>query len=101
MVVEAISAGGKTIPPIVVLKGKHLQECWFNGTSIDSDTVVVVSDSSFSNDHIGLEWLKHFDKWSAKSQVGAYQMLLLDGHGSHCTYKFLDYCEQDSVNIVV
>ena len=47
------------------------------------------------------KWIKHFDKWSSNSQVGAYQMLLLDGHGFHCMYEFLDYCEQESVNIVV
>ena len=69
---EAISAGGKTIPPMVILKGKHLQERWFNCTSIDNDMIVAVSDSDLSNDHIRLEWIKHFDKWSAKSQVGAY-----------------------------
>ena len=28
-------------------------------------------------------------------------MLLLDRHGSHCTYEFLDYCEATTVNIIV
>ena len=60
--IESIRAGGKTIPLMVVLKGKQLQECWFDCTSIDDDTVVAVSDSGFSNDELSFEWLKHFDK---------------------------------------
>ena len=99
--IESISTGGETIPPMVVLKGKQLQERWFDCTSIDDDTAIVVSDSGFSNDELIFEWLKHFNKWSAKSQVGMWWMLLLDGRGSHCTYEFLNYCESETVNIIV
>ena len=53
--IKSISAGGETIPPIVVLKGKQLQEHWVDCTSIDDDTAIAVSDSGFSNDELSFE----------------------------------------------
>ena len=91
-VVEAISAGGRTIPPIVILPGKCQQEHRYDCTSIEDQALVAVSDSGFLNDKLALEWVKHFNKYSTKDQAGVWWMLLLDGHRSHCTYKFLNYC---------
>ena len=56
--IESISAGGENIPPMVVLRGKKLQECWFDCTSIDDDTAIAVSDSGFSNNELSFKWLK-------------------------------------------
>ena len=48
-VVEAISGGGKVIPPQIILSGKIHQECWYTCTSLEEDALVSVSDSGFSN----------------------------------------------------
>ncbi|KAF1925745.1 uncharacterized protein M421DRAFT_7758 [Didymella exigua CBS 183.55] len=42
-----------------------------------------VSESGWTNNALGLEWLKHFDAHTKASQVGAYRLLILDGHESH------------------
>ncbi|KAF1922435.1 DDE-domain-containing protein, partial [Didymella exigua CBS 183.55] len=39
-----------------------------------------------------LEWLKHFDAHTKAGQVGAYRLLILDGHESHLNQDFKDYC---------
>ena len=118
-VVEAISGSGKAIPPQVsklatrhryladdndqhiyyqiILSGKIHQECWYTRTSLEHDALVSVSDSGFSNNQLSYEWIKHFEIHSAKSQTSAYRLLLLDGYGSHCTYKFLDHCEKHNI----
>ena len=56
-----------------------------------------MSESGFSNNQLSYEWIKHFEEHSAKSQTGAYQLLLLDGYRSHCMYKFLDHCEKNKI----
>ncbi len=96
-VVEAISAGGKTILPMVILAGKCHMACWCSNTGIKDDTLFAVSDSGFSNDQLSYQWVKHFDLFSARTQVGVHHLLLLDGYGSHFTYKFLTHCEDANI----
>ena len=71
-VVEAISGGGKVIPSQIILSGKIHQECWYTCTSLEEDALVSVSNSGFSNNQLSLEWIKHFEVHSAKSQTGGY-----------------------------
>jgi hypothetical protein len=40
----------------------------------------------------GLEWLQHFDKHTAAQAKGPYRMLVLDGHESHESAAFQEYC---------
>ncbi len=56
--------------------------------------ILSTADTGYSNDWLSLEWLKHFDKHSAKTQKGAYRLLLMDGYGSHHTCEFIEYCDQ-------
>jgi hypothetical protein len=41
------------------------------------------------------DWLHFFHK-STKDRIsrGGYHLLLMDGHGSHKTYKFLEFCQK-------
>ncbi|KAF8758803.1 zinc finger protein [Rhizoctonia solani] len=40
----------------------------------------------------GIEYIKAFDEWTAeKASNGQWRCLILDGHGSHLTYEFLQY----------
>ena len=96
-VVEAISGGGKTIPPHIILSGKVHQECWYTCTSLEEDTLISMLNSGFSNNQLSLEWIKHFEVHSTKSQTGAHQLLLLDGYRSHCTWEFLDHCDKNHI----
>ncbi len=41
-----------------------------------------------------MDWLRHFDKHSAKWQVGLYRLLVMDGYGSHLTYEFWSYAKE-------
>lgn len=87
---KTINGNGEVLPPLVVLPGQLHLKGWINN-ELDGDTLVAVSDSGYTNDEISLAWLKHFDKFSAKGQTGAWRLLLLDNHGSHATKEFLGY----------
>jgi hypothetical protein len=41
--------------------------------------------------------LKHFQEYSALKQHGSKRLLLVDGHGSHHTFQFIQYCEQHNI----
>jgi hypothetical protein len=91
---ECISASGDVIPPMIILKSKsdRLMEDWVRATDLPDDWLLETSETAYINDEIALEWIKHFDQFSKKRQVGEWRLLLLDGHSSHTTYEFLKFC---------
>lgn len=48
---------------------------------------------------MGLEWLKHFNKYTTPRAKGLYRILVLDGYKSHESIEFQNYCK--SYNIIV
>ena len=54
----------------------------------------------YSNDDLAFEWIQHFDKQSARRQIGAHRLLLLDGHGSHLTMELAQYCEERNIHLL-
>ncbi len=96
-VVECVSADHTVLPPFVILPGKKVLEAWIINTDIPEDFSIAVSDTGYSNDGLLLHWWKHFERHSAKRQVGEYRMLLMDSFESHCTLDFIDFCEQHKI----
>jgi hypothetical protein len=56
-----------------------------------------VLENGWTNNALGLEWLKHFDAHTKARQVGGYQLLILDGHESHLNQDFKDYCLEHKI----
>lgn len=95
-VIESINSTGWVLPPLIIFKGKLLQRSWYD--TIPYDWKVTVSENGWTNDNIGLIWLKdHFDKYTQGRTVGNYRLLILDGYGSHVTAEFDQYCSQNSI----
>jgi hypothetical protein len=89
--VECISASGKAIQPMIIIAGAVFLEKHFDN-DLHDDVLFAVSDSGYSNDTLGFEWLKHFNKQTKKSTTGLWRMIIFDGHGSHLSSEFLYYC---------
>jgi hypothetical protein len=89
--IECISATGYHLPAMLILR--ELIICGNTLTMILMAMFFFArSESGFSNDKLALKWLYHFDKFTAKRTKGKYRMLIFDGHGSHITQDFIDYC---------
>jgi hypothetical protein len=52
-----------------------------------------VLPTGWTNSSIAVEWLKGFDQQTKTRSKGRYRLLLMDGHNSHLTMEFIDYCE--------
>jgi hypothetical protein len=61
---------------------------WYEEADIPRNWKLSVSENSWINNTLGLEWLKHFDAHTKTCQVGAYRLLILDGHESHLNQDF-------------
>ena len=95
--IEAISANGQVIPAFLILSGQMHMSSWYQIPELDSDTVIRPTPTGYSNDVIGLEWLQHFEKHSASSSLSSKRLLILDGHGSHHTRQFIEYCDDHNI----
>ncbi|KAM4058213.1 DDE superfamily endonuclease [Hirsutella rhossiliensis] len=95
--IEAISAGGAFIPAFLILSGQMHMTSWYQIPGLDPDTAIRPTSTGYSNDEISLEWLQHFDKHSAKTSRSSKRLLILDGHGSHHTRQFIQYCDEHGI----
>jgi hypothetical protein len=95
--IEVISADGYVLFPFLILKAKLQLEKWYTNTSIPDSYAIGHSETGYNNDELSIDWLKHFDKWSRRRQVGPWGLLLSDGFRSHSTIDFLDYCDENQI----
>lgn len=96
-VVQAVSAYGDSIPPFIILAGKNHLQSWYRDSPLPSDWVVALSDNGWTTNELGLEWIKHFEKHTRTRTKGPRRLLVLDGHESHHSYDFEEYCKTNNI----
>jgi hypothetical protein len=93
--IKCINASGWCLPPFVILSGKAHQSSWYQGLPLN--WTVAVSDNGWTTDQLGVEWAKHFNQHTAARTAGVYRLLVLDGHSSHATPEFDQYCADNKI----
>ncbi|KAG9196117.1 hypothetical protein G6011_01238 [Alternaria panax] len=93
--VQGVSATGRVIPPFLIFAGKVLITSWF--ADLPRNWIITVSPTGWINNDLALAWLKHFDAHTKASSTGAYRLLIIDGHESHCSIDFQDYCKENKI----
>jgi hypothetical protein len=97
-IIECVSSKGIPIPPAVILKGKEHQAAWYQEPNLPLDWKLTNSTNGWTTDEIGLKWLKHiFNPFSKLHSTGAKRLLILDGHSSHQTAEFDDFCRENAI----
>jgi hypothetical protein len=81
--IQSICAAGYATPPFIIYKGRVHISAWYEEADIPRNWKLSVSENGWTNNTLGLEWLKHFDAHTKTRQVGVYRLLILDGHESH------------------
>jgi hypothetical protein len=93
--IEAVNARGWAIPPFIIFDGKLHQTTWYH-TGIPTTWRIAISENGWTNDKLGLEWIQHFHE-NTKHCKGKWRLLIFDGHGSHSTSEFRDFCLQNDI----
>jgi hypothetical protein len=93
--VQGVAATGRIIPPFLIFAGKVLISSWFTG--LPRNWVITVSPTGWINNDVALAWLKHFDAHTKATSARAYRLLIIDGHESHCSIEFQDYCKENKI----
>ncbi|KIM92733.1 hypothetical protein OIDMADRAFT_173813 [Oidiodendron maius Zn] len=95
-IIECISTHSYILPPFIIFEGKRIQDDWTDN-SIGKQTVIQVSPNGWTDNKIALTWIKHFDQYTVHQTQGIYRLLILDGHTSHVTLDFVQYCQEHNI----
>jgi hypothetical protein len=96
-VIQGISSSGWAMPPLIVVAGKNHLASWYRNSPLPSDWVISLSDNGWTTNEIGLQWVKHYHQHSERRTKGKYRLLILDGHTSHQSVDFEDFCKQNNI----
>lgn len=96
--VECVSATGEYCSPLVIYSGKvHILD-WHRNYEKREGWLWGTSDKGVTNEHLSLAWLENcFQPTTARIAGGSKRLLILDGHGSHVTADFIDFCLKNKI----
>jgi DDE superfamily endonuclease. len=99
MVLACVCADGTSLSPGLIYKAapKGLQDMWLQAFDPDQDKYFFTSSpSGWINDEVGYRWLIEIFDRETKAKAGrSWRLLILDGHNSHTTKQFIDYCDRN------
>lgn len=95
--VEAISASGEVCPTFLILSGQQIMSHYVSQANQDPRAAIAMTPTGYTNYELAMEWINHFNKHTRPKTVGAKRLLILDGHGSHHTREFIQYCEDNDI----
>jgi hypothetical protein len=100
-----ICADGSALEPAIIYQSTSgsIQDSWLQAFDPDDHRARFASSpSGWTNNDIGLAWLKQvFDRATKAKARSSYRLLILDGHGSHVTMDFIEYCDQNRILLMV
>jgi hypothetical protein len=96
-VIQGINATGWPIPPYIIFKARQHLSNWYKDDTLPQDWVISISENGWTTNQLGFDWLKHFDRHTKTRTVGTYRMLIIDGHESHNSAEFQQYCKDQKI----
>jgi hypothetical protein len=96
-VIQAINAEGRAIQSFIVVAGKYHLANWYQESNLPGDWAIATTQNGWTDSETGLEWLKHFDQCTTKRSNSRYRLLILDGHESHHSVDFEEYCKENKI----
>lgn len=96
-VIQCINTQGWLVPPLIILKAKLHQATWYTTNNLPPDWQLAVSENGWTDDEIGFAWVQHFHQATLQHRIGRYRLLILDGHGSHHSARFEEFCKEHDI----
>ena len=96
--IQGVNAKGWAIPPFIIFPGKVLITSWFH--NLPCDWIIEVSPNGWTSNKLGIAWLRHFNTHTKDRKLGAYRLLIVDGHESHSSHEFHKYCKEEKIIVL-
>ena len=88
------------LPPLLIFKAKYTNTAWIPA-STPEDWKFSTSNSGWTSDNHAYEWLTTLFEPETRRNDDKRRLLLLDGHGSHLTARFIAFCLDKKIDLVV
>jgi hypothetical protein len=100
-----ICADGSALSPGLIYQGesKDMLDSWLQDFDDSKHNAwFTVSKKGWTDESIGLAWLKRFNN-ATRHKCGArgWQLLIVDGHCSHVNMEWIDYCDKFRIILAV
>ena len=104
-IVATVCMDGSSLPPTVIYQSDsgNLQDTWLEDFSSE-DVFFTTSPNGWTSNSLAINWLTEvFDRHTkGKARQGRdWRLLLLDGHGSHMTMEFLEWCSLHRILVAI
>jgi hypothetical protein len=96
-VIQGVNSLGWTVPPFVIVAAKNNLNSWYRNSGFPPGWVISVTDNGWTTNERGMDWIRHFEKHTRSLNVGGYRLLILDGHESHHSDEFEEYCKENNI----
>lgn len=98
--IETISGANKALPPFIIFATRSQQSRhqlrWYP-RNLPRDWAFGISENGWTDNELGLEWLKsHFEPLT-RPENGEYRLLILDGHSSHTNPEFICFAREKRI----
>ncbi|KAL1995986.1 hypothetical protein VTN49DRAFT_521 [Thermomyces lanuginosus] len=104
-VIACVCADGTPLDPGLIYQSTSgkIMDTWVEDFDPNVHKIfLTASPTGWTNDEIGYKWLVEvFDRQTKKEARSSYRLLILDGHGSHLTMNFMDFCLQNKILVAV
>lgn len=97
---ECVSATGTPLPPLVIFKAKDTNTTWIPAAT-PLGWYFSTSTSGWTSNSHGYEWLTKVFEPNTRRNDGKRRLLLTDGHDSHVTARFIAFCIDNTIDLVV
>src|SRR5450432_4507289 len=95
--IECISRTGRLLSPWITFKGKQHNAEWMQ---VLQEGYVALSDNGWTDNELGVEWLKQCFDLETRSIDGKPRILIMDGHSSHISTKALEFCIASNIIVL-
>lgn len=93
--VTLVNAAGNFIPPAFIFPRKRMKPELLDGAPPSS--IGMVSDTSYMNSALFLDWLSHFKDHARPSKDNPV-LLILDNHTTHCTLEAVNFFRANHIH---
>jgi hypothetical protein len=92
--IKCIGSGGQVLPPLIITRGKvHTVGEHRQMEGVPTTWHFAKSANGWTSNELAVQWLETiFDLNTRPSLPSKWHLLIIDGHGSHVSTKFLDAC---------
>ena len=100
--IMAVSADGRTIPPLMIFAGRDVQHQWFDRDEFQlKNWSFTVSHNGWTNNDIAIRWLRDiFIPNTKPANTIEWRLLVLDGHNSHVNEQFMLLCLSHRIYVI-